>query len=241
LRVTLLIAASAVAVWSYLLVARGRFWRTAERDDREAAPSPAHDRWPSVVAVVPARDEAALIAETIGSLLRQRYDGSFSVVLVDDHSADGTSDSARLAAGALGAADRLRVIAGAPLPAGWCGKLWASEQGVRHADLLPEPPEYLLLTDADIAHAPDALGALVTRARAGGLVLTSLMVKLRCESVAERALIPAFVFFFRMLYPFRRVNRPDQRTAAAAGGCMLMRRDATRSPPPAASQRSVPR
>lgn len=179
-----------------------------------------------MVAVVPARDEAALIVETIGSLLRQHYPGPFSVALVDDHSADGTVANALSAAQAAGAADRLTVLAGAPLPPGWSGKLWASEQGVRHADSLPEPPEYLLLTDADITHAPDMLSALVTRARAGGLVLTSLMVKLRCESVAERALIPAFVFFFQMLYPFRWVNRPNQRTAAAAGGCMLVRRDA---------------
>ena len=225
MHLTTLIALATCAVWSYLIVARGNFWRAEDRDDRDRALLPTPSRWPPVVAVVPARDEAALLAATMGSLLQQRYQGSFSVILVDDHSADETVAVACQAAAAAGAADRLTVLPGAPLPAGWSGKLWAVAQGVRHADALPEPPEYLLLTDADIAHAPDTLSALVTRARAGGLVLTSLMVKLRCESLAERALIPAFVFFFQMLYPFRWVNRPEQRTAAAAGGCMLLRCD----------------
>jgi hopene-associated glycosyltransferase HpnB len=221
-----LIALSSVAVWSYLMAARGGFWRAEERDDREPLPPPAPDRWPGVVAVVPARDEATLVPDTIGSLLQQRYRGPFSVILVDDQSTDGTGASAQRVAIAAGARDRLTVLKGAPLPAGWSGKLWAVAQGVRHADTLPEAPEYLLLSDADVAHPPEALAALVTRARARGLVLASLMVRLRCESWAERALIPAFVFFFQMLYPFRWVNRPERCTAAAAGGCMLVRRDA---------------
>lgn len=222
----MLVALTACAVWVYLFVGRGGFWREAVRDHRDPVACPAVDRWPAVVAVVPARDEATLIAETLGSLLGQRYAGPFSVVLVDDHSADDTAANALRAARAADAPDRLTVLAGAPLPPGWSGKLWAVAQGVRYADRLPRPPEYLWLTDADIAHAPDALAALVARARAGGLVLTSLMAKLRCESLAERALVPAFVFFFQMLYPFRWVNRLELRMAAAAGGSMLVRRDA---------------
>lgn len=213
-------------IWSWLLFARGGFWRARERDDREGPPHPLRGVWPAVVAVVPARDEALLIAETLSSLVRQRYPGPLSVILVDDHSTDETAACARQAAAAAGGAERLTVLAGAALPPGWSGKLWAVAQGVCHAERLPQPPEYLWLTDADIAHEPDALTALVTRAQQGGLVLTSLMVKLRCESLAERALIPAFVFFFQMLYPFRWVNCRKQPTAAAAGGCMLVRRDA---------------
>jgi hopene-associated glycosyltransferase HpnB len=223
---TLLVAVAACAVWSYLILARGRFWLAEERDDRDADPPLATGALPRVVAIVPARDEADSIAESIGSLLRQRYGGSFSVILVDDQSADDTVARARDAAAAASAADRLTVLSGDPLPPGWSGKLWAVAQGIGHAHTLPSPPEFLLLTDADIVHAPQALAALVARAQGGGFVLTSLMAKLRCESLAERALIPAFIFFFQMLYPFSWVNRPGSRTAAAAGGCMLVRRDA---------------
>jgi hopene-associated glycosyltransferase HpnB len=179
--------------------------------------------------VIPARNEAAGIADTLASLLRQDYPGPYTVVVVDDDSSDSTADIARRIAAEMGAAQRLQVIAGTPLPGGWTGKLWAVKQGVDAAMGRPEPPDYLLLSDADIVYAPQVLRALVVRAITGRLVLTSLMVKLRCESVAERALIPAFVFFFQMLYPFRWVNRGDRATAAAAGGCMLVRADALRA------------
>ena len=223
---TLVVALIACSIWVYLLCARGGFWRAAERDDREGTEFPAALGWPFVVAVVPARDEAKVVERSVGSLLRQDYPGRFAVILVDDHSADGTSTVARAASVAAGAADRLTILAGAPIPAGWTGKLWAVEQGVRHAGTLPESPDYVLLTDADIEYAPEALRNLVKRASANGFVLTSLMAKLRCESFAERALVPAFIFFFQMLYPFAWVNRQDRRTAGASGGCMLVRRDA---------------
>lgn len=220
----LVIAALSFGVWIYLLAARGGFWRASERDDQQDAQLDASAAWPSVVAVVPARNEAELVAASVGSLLRQRYPGAFSVVLVDDQSEDGTAAAARRAAAVSGATDRLTVLAGAPVPDGWTGKLWAVAQGIGCAG--EQRPEYLLLTDADIVFAPDVLTWLVARARARGLTLTSLMAKLRCESAAERALIPAFIFFFRMLYPFAWVNRADRATAAAAGGCMLVRREA---------------
>jgi hopene-associated glycosyltransferase HpnB len=210
-----------LVIWAGLLAAHGGFWRASERDDRDAPAAPA--AWPSVTAVVPARDEADVIARSIGSLLAQDYPGDFRVILVDDNSSDGTADAARAEAGRLGRADRLTVISGAPLAAGWTGKLWAVSQGVAHAEA--DAPRYLLLTDADIGHTSDNLRSLVARAEAGGLVLVSLMAKLHCATRAERFLIPAFVFFFQMVYPFPRVNRPG-RTAAAAGGCMLARRDA---------------
>jgi hopene-associated glycosyltransferase HpnB len=215
-----LIACAALAVWLYLLMARGGFWMAAVRD--EGGPPP--DNWPSVMAVIPARDEAAGVGETIGSLLRQDYGGEFSIVLVDDQSTDGTADVARRAAAEASAADRLTVIAGAELPAGWTGKLWAMRQGVEHASA--GKPAYYLLTDADIVYEADALSRLVAKAESEQLALTSWMVKLRCESLAERALIPAFVFFFEMLYPFDWVRRKNRATAAAAGGCMLARREA---------------
>ena len=223
-----IIAAVVLAIWLYLIAARGGFWRAAERDDSIVllAPPSAVTRWPAVTAVVPARDEAETVGETIGALLRQDYRGTFKVILVDDQSRDGTARLARETAAAFGAGDRLDVVSGRPLPAGWTGKLWAQSQGVEFAGKAEEAPDYLLLTDADIVLAPQALPSLVARAEQDGLVLNSLMVKLRCKSFAERVFVPAFVFFFQMLYPFAWVNDPRRATAAAAGGCMLMRREA---------------
>jgi len=218
-----LIAFFSLAAWIYLIVARGGFWLIAERDDGAV---PALATWPSVTVVVPARDEAPCVADSIGSLLRQDYPGDVNIVLVDDNSSDGTADAARQAATAAAASDRLAVLSGQPPAAGWTGKLWAMQQGVTFADQREPRPDYLLLTDADIVHAPDTLRSLVAKAESGRLVLTSLMAKLRCESPAERALVPAFIFFFQMLYPFAWVNRPRNATAAAAGGCMLVRGDA---------------
>lgn len=210
-----------LAIWIYLLVARGGFWLARERDDSPVA-LPA--RWPAVVAVVPARNEADVIARSIGSLLRQDYAGPFRIVLVDDGSSDGTAAAAGKVAGAGGR--RLDILAGAELPAGWTGKLWALEQGIRHAKTAPDAVDYFLLTDADIGHAPDNLSKLVARAEQDGRVQISLMAELSCTSWAERFLIPAFVFFFQMLYPFSWVARRNRGTAAAAGGCTLVRRDA---------------
>jgi hopene-associated glycosyltransferase HpnB len=216
------VASIALAVWLYLLLARGAFWRCAERDDWASASLAA---WPRVAAVVPARNEAECIGASIGSLLAQDYPGAWTVILVDDDSDDGTADIAR---GAGKAGERLRVVTSRGLPAGWTGKLWAVKQGIDAAAALPQPPDYLLLTDADIVHAGDSVTRLVAHAEANRLVLTSLMVKLRCESFAERANIPAFIFFFQMLYPFSWVNRPQSKVAAAAGGCMLVRADTLR-------------
>jgi hopene-associated glycosyltransferase HpnB len=167
-----------------------------------------------------------VIGQCLRSLFDQNYPGSLSVILVDDQSSDATADVAAKTAAKSGADSRLTILSGRPLPAGWAGKVWAIKQGVEHAARAAEPPPYLLLTDADIAYAPDSLRQLVARAHARNLVLTSLMVKLNCESFAERSLIPAFVFFFQMLYPFAWVNRIDAETAAAAGGCMLVAREA---------------
>ena len=213
-----LLAAAALAIWLYLIVGRGGFWLASERDN--GGPTPA--AWPAVTAVIPARDEAEGVGDTIASLLKQDYPGAFSVILVDDQSTDGTADVARRAAGA--ASDRLIVVPGTALPPGWTGKLWAMKQGVARA--LPGEPVYLLFTDADIVYDSDALTRLVSEAQAKGLVLNSRMARLRCESFAERAFVPAFIFFFQMLYPFAWVNRYDRGMAAAAGGCMLVRRDA---------------
>jgi hopene-associated glycosyltransferase HpnB len=211
-----------LAIWLYLLAGRGAFWLCTERDYWHPVRLP---RWPRVVAVVPARNEAETIAECIGSLLRQDYPGAWTVVLVDDDSSDGTGGIAQSVAIANGVEDRLRVVTSRGLPSGWTGKLWALKQGIDAAAALPQPPDYLLLTDADIVHAADSVTRMVGHAEPNGLVLTSLMAKLRCESFAERASVPAFIFFFQMLYPFRWVNRRDSTVAAAAGGCMLVRAD----------------
>jgi hopene-associated glycosyltransferase HpnB len=218
-----LLASMVVAIWAYLLLGRGGFWLTRQRDDGAAS---GEGSWPAIVAIIPARDEAETVGKTIISLLQQHYPGEFSILLVDDQSRDGTAEVARAAATALGEATRLTVLPGRPLPAGWTGKLWAQHQGVEATLARSRPPVYLLLTDADIVYGASALAALVVRSQAGGYVLTSLMAKLRCTTLAERFFIPAFIFFFQMLYPFAWANDPRRATAAAAGGCMLVRCDA---------------
>jgi hopene-associated glycosyltransferase HpnB len=216
------LAAITVVIWGYLLVGRGMFWLSRVRDD-ELAPKPIH--WPSVAAVIPARNEAAVIGSSLGSVLRQDYAGSLSVFVVDDDSSDGTGDLARAAA--EGSNRAVSVIASGQLPAGWTGKLWALSRGIAAAER--DAPDYLLLTDADIVHAPDSLSWLVAHAVSRGDVLTSFMAKLRCKSLAERSHVPAFIYFFQMLYPFAWACRRDATTAAAAGGCVLLKTDALRA------------
>jgi hopene-associated glycosyltransferase HpnB len=208
-----------LVIWIYLLLGHAMFWRARVRDDADIPLDPAS--WPSVTAVVPARNEADAVAASLGTLLAQNYPGAFHVVLVDDQSEDGTGSIAR----ALDGTGKLIVISGIPRPAGWTGKLWAMSQGVACAGE-SHAPDYIWFTDADIAHAPDSLRRLVGRAGQRNLVLTSLMAKLSCVTPAEHAFIPAFVYFFQMLYPFPRVNDFGSTTAAAAGGCMLVRREA---------------
>jgi hopene-associated glycosyltransferase HpnB len=216
--IALVLGLIGLGIWFYLMLGRGMFWLARERDDRAQPGSPL--QWPSVTAVVPARNEADVVTRSIGGLLAQDYPGPFRVVLVDDQSEDGTADVAR----ALPGAERLDLISGSPLPPGWVGKMWAVSQGVAHASR--DRPDYLLLTDADIGHDPSNLRLLVERAEAGKLALTSQMVRLHCATFAERLLIPAFVYFFDMLFPFGWVNDPHNKVAAAAGGCMLVRREA---------------
>ena len=205
------VAALSLTAWLYLAVGHGRFWRPPTLPDLPAGPGVVPDPWPSVVAVVPARDEAALLPRTLPTLLGQDYPGRFRVVLVDDDSSDGTGEIAEQ----LGA----EVVRASGPPPGWVGKVAAMARGAEQAG----EPDFLLFTDADIAWSPGALTALVRTAVGLRLQLLSQMVRLRVDSFAERLLIPAFVYFFAQLYPFSRVNRPG-RTAAAAGGCMLVRR-----------------
>ncbi|TDV24735.1 hopene-associated glycosyltransferase HpnB [Paraburkholderia caballeronis] len=223
---TILFALSCLSllIWCVLLFARGGFWR-ARPAEPVAAVAP-EGGWPAAVAVVPARNEADAIGEAVASLLTQDYAGDFHVIVIDDHSTDGTADAARAAALRLQCPEKLTVVTAKPLPPGWSGKVWAQSQGIDAVRTLGLPADYLLLTDADIGHPADALAQLVARAIAEGRDLVSLMVRLRCDSLWEKALIPAFVFFFAKLYPFSWVNNPRNRTAAAAGGCMLVRRTA---------------
>ena len=216
----IILGIAALTSWLVLLLARGGFWLCRERDDA-GPPLPEPASWPSITAVVPARNEADVVSGSLGSLLAQDYPGRLRVILVDDNSTDGTGEVARSCADS----ERLGVITGTPLPPGWTGKLWAVKQGVARA-CEGQGPDYLLLTDADIAHAPNSLRHLVTRAEKGRLVLTSLMARLAITTWAERLMIPAFVLFFAMLFPFAWANDPHRSTAAAAGGCMLVRREA---------------
>jgi len=205
-------AACAVLIWLYLVLFRGMFWRL--REDVATLPQPAPRR---VAIVIPARNEAETIGRSIASLAAQNFGGPFHIFLVDDHSVDGTAEMARKSAGA----DRLTVIAAPPLAAGWTGKLWALAEGLRQAEFFH--PDYVLFSDADIVYSPEGVAELVVRAEAGGYDLVSWMVKLRSETFAEKALIPAFVFFFFMLYPPRWTENMARRTAGAAGGCILLR------------------
>jgi hopene-associated glycosyltransferase HpnB len=216
-----LVAACVLATlaWVYLLVAHGGYWRTDCRlpvGSRRAEPGPGD--WPSVVAVIPARDEAAILPETLPSLLGQEYPGELSVVLVDDDSSDGTAAIAESLGQIPGVP--LKVIRGEPLAAGWAGKVWAMAQGVAAAGEC----DYLLFTDADIAFGPGTVGALARAAVTDDRALVSQMALLRADTGWEKWIVPAFVYFFAQLYPFRRIGRPGARTAAAAGGCMLVRR-----------------
>jgi hopene-associated glycosyltransferase HpnB len=217
-RVCGIAAAASLVAWLYLTLLHGRFWTTSVRLP-EVTDEPADGRWPTVVAVVPARNEAAMLPETLPSLLGQDYPGVFRVVLVDDASEDGTGEVARRLAAGHPAGDRLQVVRGDGPPPGWAGKVAAMATGVRHAG----EPEFLLFTDADIAHPADSARTLVRAALGHRLDLVSLMARLRTRTGWERAVVPAFVYFFAQLYPFRRVRAARSRVAAAAGGCMLLR------------------
>jgi hopene-associated glycosyltransferase HpnB len=245
--ILIVLTATAAAAWAYIVLARGQFWRTDQRLP-PLGTEPAD--WPRVTAVIPARDEAGALPASLPTLLRQEYPGPLTVVVTDDNSSDGTAAvaadlgtaagwqvadtpavDASLGTGAGGqiadepggAADRrLTILPGQPLPEGWAGKVWAMSQGVAAAG----DTDYVLLTDADIAYAPGTLTKLVRSATAGGYDLVSQMARLHAEEPWERVLVPAFVYFFAQLYPFRLINRPGSRVAAAAGGCVLVRRGA---------------
>lgn len=212
-----------LVVWLGLLGWRGQFWRCDQRLDTQATEMTV---WPSVCAIIPARNEAPMLPVTLRSLLTQEYPGTFAVILVDDQSTDGTASVAQSVAQELDKGSQLKILSGEPLPPEWTGKLWAIEQGIRHAKKPELPPDYFLLTDADIEHDHHNLRQLVAKAQQEDLDLVSLMVLLRCQSFWEQLLIPAFIFFFQKLYPFGWVNDPNNATAAAAGGCILIRREA---------------
>ncbi|MGH6611127.1 MAG: glycosyltransferase, partial [Burkholderiaceae bacterium] len=217
------IALMSCLVWLYLAFFRGGFWRADIRDASTDVFEP--QVWPPIAAVIPARNEADVIGQSLQSLLAQRYAGELSIIVVDDHSDDGTAAMVRQLTDQT-VSRAVSLLSASALPAGWTGKLWAIQQGIAHIERAVDLPEFILLTDADICYADGALTLLVGQAVKDNLVLTSFMAKLRCESAAERLLIPAFIYFFQMLYPFSWVARIDKRTAAAAGGCMLIRRSA---------------
>lgn len=213
-----------LSIWLYLMLGHGRFWRVgallATRPPAGAAP-PVPPVPARIAAIIPARNEAQVVGLSVTSLLNQAGGLSLHVFLVDDGSSDSTADVARDAARAAGGSERLTVIRGLPLVPGWSGKLWAVQQGVEQAR--EQHPDFFLLTDADIVHAPDSVATLAAIAGAGSYDLVSCMVRLHCETFAERALIPAFVFFFLKLYPPQWIADAVHKTAGAAGGSILLR------------------
>jgi hopene-associated glycosyltransferase HpnB len=218
------VAGASLVAWLVLLVLRGGYWRVRPLLDATSEPASARPSgWPSVVAVIPARNESGIVGSALPSVLAQDYPGPCHIVLVDDRSEDATADVARGAAARLGRSDCLTVVRGEPLPDGWAGKVWAMAQGAAQPQV--RSAEYIWFTDADIAYKPGTLRVLVEKADAERLDLVSLMARLRVDSIWDRLLIPAFVYFFAKLYPFRFVNDPRRRNAGAAGGCMLVRRD----------------
>ncbi|MEM7171165.1 MAG: glycosyltransferase [Pseudomonadota bacterium] len=213
----------ALSIWLYLLAFRAGFWRSDQR--LESGPVTASAQWPPVIALVPARDEAEVIAESLLSVLSQRYDGLFAVAVIDDHSRDGTKAIAENTAEQAGLSHLLTMIEAKSLPAGWSGKLWALSNGLEA--VLKQAPEakYLWLSDADIWHEPDCLQRLVAKAEGEKKDAVSVMALLSCKGFWERLLIPPFIYFFQMLYPFGRINDPNDPMAGAAGGCVLVNKD----------------
>jgi hopene-associated glycosyltransferase HpnB len=208
-------AALSLLIWIYLVFARGSFWRIV------TTPSGANAPARKVIAIIPARNEADVIGEAVASLLTEDLLAPLHVILVDDASTDGTAETARQAAQKIGRAQHLTVLTGAPLPPGWTGKLWAVSQGAQAAS--EQQPDYLLFTDADIRHHSRSVAELVAKAEAEQLDLASYMVRLATANIAEKALIPAFVYFFLQLYPPNWIASAKHQTAAAAGGCLLIK------------------
>lgn len=221
MNIILSIALISGLIWLYLIFFRGQFWQTNQQLDLS---SPSLTDFPLVCAIIPARNEADVLPISLPSLLQQNYP-NLQVILIDDQSTDDTGKIAEDLAASLGKTSKLHLISGADLPPGWSGKLWALNQGVEFAHNLPQKPDYFLFTDADILHDPDNINHLINHSIKNNLDLVSLMVLLRCTSIWERFLIPAFVFFFAKLYPFQWVNNHQNKTAAAAGGCILIKRD----------------
>jgi len=217
-------AGLSLLLWLGLITFRGGFWRADQRLGQPSGKALPDQDWPAVAVVIPARNEADNIGRAVSSLLTQDYPGPVQVFVVDDNSNDGTAAAAKQGAGPH--EERLTIISGAPLATGWTGKMWAVSQGIARAEATMPKAKYLLLTDGDIEHGSGNLRRLVEKAEADQLTLTSLMVKLRCETGWERLLVPAFVFFFQKLYPFPLVNDRRRVMAAAAGGCMLVLRSA---------------
>lgn len=209
--------------WIFLLLFWGKFWQGKQQLEPQQS---SLKSYPTIWGIIPARDEAVVIASSLTSLLNQKYSGNFHLVLIDDHSSDRTAEIAQSTAQTLNQSNRLTIIPGQPLPPGWKGKLWAMAQGIEFAQQQIPSPDYFWFTDADIAHQADNLQQLVIKAETENLDLVSLMVLLRCKSKWEKLLIPAFVFFFQKLYPFPWVNNPQKAIAAAAGGCILISQSA---------------
>lgn len=217
------VAALSLLIWLGIFFFNGHFWQLWI-SDADNKPVDAPSSWPRVVAIVPARNEGETIAETVSSLAAQDYPGEFSILVVDDHSEDETAELTRQAAADANVANRVCVISAPALGPNWTGKLWALQTGIEASAQLS--PEFCWFTDADIVHAPEALRVLVSRAEGSRLDLASLMVQLQAQSFAEKMIIPAFLYFFLMLYPPRWIANTKSRTAGAAGGCILLRSSA---------------
>ncbi|MGB3509394.1 MAG: glycosyltransferase [Microcoleaceae cyanobacterium] len=223
-KILLIVICINLMIWIYLLIFRGKFWLPSQQLLSTSETEITQIQYfPSIYVIIPARNEAKLLQGTLKSLLSQDYSGNLKIILIDDHSTDNTTNVARMIAQQNNNFTKLEIISAQDLPDGWTGKIWAISEGINHAKKQIPAPDYFLFTDADIEHSSTNISQLVLKAEEENLALVSLMVKLQCETLAEELMIPAFVFFFQKLYPFKWVNNPQKSTAAAAGGCILIR------------------
>ncbi len=206
----LIILLVSLFVWLVILLLPWQPWRTNEQWE-PVRQKKTDETLNGLTILIPARNEAAVIKRTISSIIRQASDAH--IIVIDDNSEDRTAQFA-LDAGS----SNVTVLKGAKRPPGWSGKLWALEQGRAKVQT-----NMVMLLDADIELRPHVIGSLYRRLHKGPFSFLSLMSKPSLNGFWDTLLMPAFIYFFKLLYPFKLANSGSSRIAAAAGGCIMMK------------------